>query len=189
MPKYLLLLICLLHWHTANAQKRIVVYDLETRTPIQKTRIRVDRMRTFSTDLRGTFVTPIKFDTLEISGAKYLTCKVAYKAVGDSIGLIPNAHNLSEVVIYGEDLAKKLNNNIDRWTTQDLQEIVMQNSNGGVGIDLVSLLDFKGRARAKRTRKVKSALEKLDVDSEDPIEQAYINAMKQKQKQAGETKE
>ena len=65
----------------------------------------------------------------------------------------------------------------------------MQNSNGGVGIDLVSLLDFKGRARAKRTRKVKSALEKLDVDSEDPIEQAYINAMKQKQKQAGETKE
>ena len=65
----------------------------------------------------------------------------------------------------------------------------MQNSNGGVDIDLVSLLDFKGRARAKRTRKVKSALEKLDVDSEDPIEQAYINAMKQKQKQAGETKE
>ena len=189
MPKYLLLLICLLHWHTANAQKRIVVYDLETRTPIQKARIRVDRMRTFSTDLRGTFVTPVKYDTLEISSAKYLTCKVAYKAVGDSIGLIPNAHNLSEVVIYGEDLAKKLNNNIDRWTTQDLQEIVMQNSNGGVGIDLASLLDFKGRARAKRTRKVKSALEKLDVDSEDPIEQAYINAMKQKQKQAGETKE
>lgn len=186
MRKYLVLLISLLCWHTAEAQKKVVVYDLETRTPIQKARIRVDRMRTYSTDMLGTFVTPVRYDTLEVSTPKHLTCKLAATAVGDSIGLIPQAHTLNEVEVYADDLGKRLNKNLDLWTTQDKKEIDMMSSSSGVSFDLVKVFDFKGRARAKRTRKVKSALDKMEVDSDDPIEQAYLKTLKDKKKREEE---
>ena len=182
MIKRLLLIAIILGMAVAaQAQKRIIVYDKETKVPVPKARVRVDRMRTFSTDYQGRFVAPARYDTLEIICPKYLTCKMAATAVGDSIGLIPSSHNLNEVVVYGEDLAKKLNRNLTNWTQQDPVETALKNAQSGVSLDVTKLLDFKTRARNKRMKKVGAALDQLAKDSDDPIEQAYIDAMRKRQ--------
>lgn len=171
----------------AVAQKRVVVYDLETRTPIQKARIRVDRMRTFSTDMLGTFVTPARYDTLEISTPKHLVRKLAASEVGDSIGLLLKAHTLGEVEVVGEDLSKRLQRNVDDWITKDRERNALNSNSGGiVSFDIVNVFDFKGKARRKRTRKVKQALADMEETEEDPIKRAYKNTIKNRRQQEEE---
>ena len=51
MIKSLLLIAIILGMAVAaQAQKRIIVYDKETKVPVPKARVRIDRMRTCSTD-------------------------------------------------------------------------------------------------------------------------------------------
>lgn len=181
MYRYLVLLLLVGFCHLSKAQKRVIVYDLETRTPLKSARLWVDRARTYSTDYTGHATLPAKFDSVAVSHAKYLTRKLSSQNLTDSIGLIPVGHTLDEVTVYGEDLSKRLNQNLDLWTKQNLKEIQLATAHSGIGdLDMLSVFDFAGKARRKRTRKVNESLKKLDQYSEDPIEQAYYETLKGK---------
>lgn len=165
----------------AKAQKRVVVYDLETHTPLRSARLWVDRARTYSTDYTGRATLPAKFDSVAVSHAKYLTRKLSSQNITDSIGLIPVGHTLDEVTVYGEDLSKRLNKNLDLWTKQNKKEIEMATAQSGIGnLDVIGFFDFAGKSRRKRTRKVNNSLKELEKYSDDPIEQAYYETLKEK---------
>lgn len=172
------------------AQKRVVIYDLETKVPIRQVRVRVDRARTFTTPYTGQLTLPAKFDTLIVSHPKYLSYTVAFKDVGDSIGLIPRTHTLGEVEVVAEDLSKRLRDNVNLWGITDPVENQLVNPKRSVAdFDFFNMFDFKGKARKKRTRKVKKALG--DLDEKDPIKRAYEQSVKGKEEednQLGETK-
>ncbi len=172
---------------TVYAQKKVVIYDLETKVPIRQARVWVDHARTFTTPYTGVITLPEKFDTLVVSNPKYLTYTVTAKNVGDSIGLIPRTRTLGEVEILGEDLTKRFDKNLSEWRKQDKKELAMIHPKTSLAdFDFVRLFDFKGRARRKRTRKVTEALIKMETQEQDPIKRAYEKAMKEKGEQEEE---
>lgn len=164
------------------AQKRVVIYDLETKVPIRQVRVRVDRARTFTTPYTGRLILPEKFDTIIVSHPKYLSCSVSFNEVGDSIGLIPRTHTLGEVEIVAEDLSKRLRDNVKQWGVVDRTEGQLENPKQSLAeFDFFHVFDFKGKARQRRTRKVKKALGNLD--EKDPIKRAYEQAVKGKEEE------
>ena len=187
--RILLLFFCIISLPTF-AQKRVLIYDLETKVPIRQARVRVDRARTFTANYTGQIMLPAKFDSIIVTHPKYLSLTLAAKNVGDSIGLIPKTHTLGEVEVIGEDLSKKLQQNVESWLKTDREKNAMQNVGaGGASFDIVEVFDFKGKARRKRTRKVKEALIKMDETEKDPIKRAYKEAIKNKQREEEEKEE
>ena len=151
---------------SAYAQKKVVIYDLETRVPIRQVRVRVDKSRTYTTPYTGQLVLPEKFDTITVSHPKYLTHSMGFKEVGDSIGLIPRTRTL--------------------WGVTDPKERQLLNPKTSVvDFNFVEIFDFKGRARRRRTRKVKQALQKMD--EKDPVKRAYEATVKDKGEKKEET--
>ncbi len=176
---FFFLLLCLASW-SVYAQKRVVIYDLETKVPIRQVRVRVDRARTFTTPYTGQLTLPEKFDSIIVSHPKYLTYSVAFKDVADSIGLIPRTHTLGEVEIVADDLSKRLRDNVNQWGITDRTEGQLANPKTSVAdFDFFPVFDFKGNARKRRTRKVKKALGNLD--EKDPVKRAYEEAVKGKE--------
>ena len=171
---------------SAYAQKKVVIYDLETRVPIRQVRVRVDKSRTYTTPYTGQLVLPEKFDTITVSHPKYLTHSMGFKEVGDSIGLIPRTRTLGKVEVVGEDLSKRLRENVEQWGVTDPKERQLLNPKTSVvDFDLVKIFDFKGRSRRRRTRKVKQALQKMD--EKDPVKRAYEATVKDKGEKKEET--
>ena len=168
------------------AQKKVVIYDLETRVPIRQVRVRVDKSRTYTTPYTGQLVLPEKFDTITVSHPKYLTHSMGFKEVGDSIGLIPRTRTLGEVEVVGEDLSKRLRENVEQWGVTDPKERQLLNPKTSVvDFNFVEIFDFKGQARRRRTRKVKQALQKMD--EKDPVKRAYEATVKDKGEKKEET--
>ncbi len=177
--RFFFLLLCLVSL-LGYAQKRVVIYDLETKVPIRQVRVRVDRARTFTTPYTGQLSLPEKFDTIMVIHPKYLTMSLSFKEVGDSIGLIPRTHTLGEVEVVGEDLSKRLNDNLKHWGVIDPTELQLANPKSSVAdFDFFSVFDFKEKARQRRQRKVKKALGELD--EKDPIKRAYEEMEKKKE--------
>ncbi len=105
---------------------------------------------------------------------------LSFKEVGDSIGLIPRTHTLGEVEVVGEDLSKRLNDNLKHWGVIDPTELQLANPKSSVAdFDFFSVFDFKEKARLRRQRKVKKALGELD--EKDPIKRAYEEMEKKKE--------
>ena len=171
-------LLCLLPL-TMAAQKNVVIYDLENKVPIRQARVRVDGVRTFTTPYTGQIVLPEKFDSIIVSHPKYLQTTLKHDAVTDSIGLIPKTHTLGEVEIVAEDLAKRLQKNVEDWGLTDKTERQLVSPKTSLAeFDFVQIFDFKGKARRKRTRKVKKALSEMDNDEKDPVIRAYKETVK-----------
>ena len=111
---------------------------------------------------------------------------MGFKEVGDSIGLIPRTRTLGEVEVVGEDLSKRLRENVEQWGVTDPKERQLLNPKTSVvDFDLVKIFDFKGRSRRRRTRKVKQALQKMD--EKDPVKRAYEATVKDKGEKKEET--
>lgn len=181
--RFLFVLLCFLPLSMA-AQRRVVIFDLETKVPIRQARVRVDKARTFTTPYTGQVVLPEKFDTVVVSHPNYLTTGLSGSMVGDTIGLIPKAHTLTEVEVVADDLSKRLKQNVEEWGLMDKTESQLANPNESlVEFDIVKMLDFKGRARRKRTRKVKKALVEMENQEKDPIVKAYKDTVKPDEQQ------
>ena len=171
---------------SAYGQKKVVIYDMETRVSIRQVRVRVDKARTFTTPYTGQLVLPEKFDSISVTHPKYLTHAMGFKEVGDSIGLIPRTRTLGEVEVVGEDLSKRLRENVEQWGVTDPKERQLINPKTGLAnFDIVEVFDFKGKARRRRTRKVKEALKKME--DKDPVKRTYEATVKDKGEKKEET--
>lgn len=179
------LLLCLFFTVSAlslHAQRSIVVYNLDTKTPLRGVRIWTNTNHTDTTNYLGRCSLPEQFDTLVVSKPGFLAARLPRKLVTDSIPLLPNAHRLGEVVVYGNDLSKRLNESANQWA-KDAATTAPQPS--GIIFDFFNLFDFRAHKQARQRKKLEKAFKKMDTYDEDPI----INAYKKTQEELKRQKE
>ena len=75
---------------------------------------------------------------------------------------------------------------MEQWGITDPKERQLINPKTGLAnFDIVEVFDFKGKARRRRTRKVKQALQKMDEKA--PVKRAYEATVKDKGEKKEET--
>jgi hypothetical protein len=179
------LLFCLFFTLSAlslHAQRSIVVYNLDTKTPLRGVRIWTNTNHTDTTNYLGRCSLPEQFDTLVVSKPGFLAARLPRKLVTDSIPLLPNAHRLSEVVVYGSDLSKRLNESVNQWTKAAATSVPQPS---GYSFDFFSLFDGRARRHARQRKELEKAFKKMNTYDEDPI----INAYKKTQEELKRQKE
>jgi hypothetical protein len=164
MQRLLLFLFFTLSALSLHAQRSIVVYNLDT------------------TNYLGRCSLPEQFDTLVVSKPGFLAARLPRKLVTDSIPLLPNAHRLSEVVVYGSDLSKRLNESVNQWTKAAATSVPQPS---GYSFDFFSLFDGRARRHARQRKELEKAFKKMNTYDEDPI----INAYKKTQEELKRQKE
>ncbi|SFG25277.1 hypothetical protein [Prevotella sp. KH2C16] len=151
------------------AQRQITVYDLDSKKPLRAVRVWTNTNYSDTTDYLGHCLIPQKFDTLVVSKPGYLPSRIPYNKVTDTIPLLSNYNRLDEVVVYGEDKSKKLNEDIKGWTYQDPTEYALQHP--VQGFNPFGLAFFLVQKASKlflhKHRKAPAAI------TEDPILKAY----------------
>lgn len=155
------------------AQRKVVIYDLETHTPLRRVLIWADRQLADSTDYRGQAVLPARFDTLLVSRPGYIALRIPAKSVGDSIPLLSKMNSISEVVVYGEDRTKAVQAAVDRWTKEERTEYALRHPKTGVSFDLQRLFDFRGRRARRQRKRMEQLFRQMDARENDPIIRAY----------------
>lgn len=155
----------------AMAQKTCVIADAETHVPIRDALVHTDNGVWARTDYRGYFTIKYPFDSAEVSKKGYLSTTVYLETLPDSVFLLPEAHQLSTVEVWG-----KANESINRMTERIQEEVAEQpEAVTGIGFDLLGLFDRRSRRDRKHLKKAKELLRQMD-EQRDPIIESYEQA-------------
>lgn len=136
------------------AQKRYVVRDMETKTPLRGVTVifnGIDSCRTV-TDYTGTFAAPDTARTFKLKHPKYEQRMMEQPEMTDTVELLPNMNKLNEVVIRG----KKRNISPEILGGAKMAAMTAPRQAATVNFDLMDLLTYKKR---KKTRKRIKAIE------------------------------
>lgn len=169
MLRFLPFCLALLFVQELAAQRRITVYDLDSKRPLRSARVWTNTNYSDTTDYLGHCLIPEKFDTLVVSKPGYMPSRIPFHMVGDTIPLLSNYNRLDEVVVYGEDKSKKLNENIKSWTYQDPTEYALQHPTYGFNILGLAALLVEKASKLLPHKHGKAP----EVDTEDPILKSY----------------
>ena len=86
-----------------RAQRQIIVMSYESRLPIREVYIRIDTCKApIVTNYQGIAVIPDTFVVATFSNKNHLQVKLSLEEISDSVWLIPKAHTLDEVVVWGQ---------------------------------------------------------------------------------------
>lgn len=86
-----------------QAQRQLVVVNVESKVPIRDVRVNTDHGQETRTAWNGLFTVPDTFTRIDLAHPEYERRYVLRSELhSDTIFLIPNIHALREVVIYGE---------------------------------------------------------------------------------------
>ena len=80
--------------HELAAQRRITVYDLDSKRPLRSARVWTNTNYSDTTDYLGHCLIPEKFDTLVVSKPGYMPSRIPFHMVGDTIPLLSNYNRL-----------------------------------------------------------------------------------------------
>lgn len=132
----------------STAQRRVVVRDMETGTPLRDVQVFVNGnygKRTV-TDYRGVFDVPDTARTLTFCHTMYERLTVDSSEVSDTIELLPNLNRMDEVVVYGK--RRGISPSIMMGVRSAAVSAPRQ---GGVGasFDMVDLFTWKKRKRQR----------------------------------------
>lgn len=170
--------------------KKFVVADIETRVPVRGVIVSTGDGYRDTTNYRGICFVPESFDTLTVAKANYLTERILPKDLRDSTFLIPNSHRISEVTVWGKDRATQLQENVEKWSRQGASKGYAPQ--GVASFDLAKMLDKRYRRDQKNLKKALENFEKMDVEDDDPIVNAYkktLEAERLKQEEAKKLEE
>lgn len=166
---------------SVKAQRKIVVYDAETKVPMRKVWVWADTQKCDSTNYLGQTTIPQQFDTLTIIKSKYLPLRIPARMVGDSISMIKDEKMIGEVVVYGKDMQAQLNKTIQGWMKADANERAMLDPSSGVTFDFFSMFDLKAKKHRKQRQRMLNSFKQMDKLDEDPIIQIYKETQKEQQ--------
>ena len=140
---------------SAIAQKRYVVVDVETRTPIGGVNVQSSVHRVDTTDWQGYISITDSCRTLSLTHVKYESRILNLDEVeGDTIFLISKLLGLNEVVVLGhgngEDKLKELKKQLKMQKT----EMQLAAANPAAGFNILGLFQklFKRRKESKKER-------------------------------------
>lgn len=178
---FILLFACIGTSLSVNAQRKIVVYDAETKVPMRKVWVWADTQKCDSTNYLGQTTIPQQFDTLTIIKSKYLPLRIPARMVGDSISMIKDEKMIGEVVVYGKDMQTQLNKTIQGWMKADANERAMLAPSSVGAFDFFSMFDFKAKKYRKQRQRMLNSFKQMDKLDEDPIIQIYKETQKEQQ--------
>lgn len=163
--------------------RRLVVADMETHVPVRGAIVSTKSGYRDTTNYRGICYIPAQFDTLSVSHAKYLTERLLTGEAKDSTFLLPNFHRLSEVTIWGDHRLSALDGVDDALKKEAPAHT---SAPAGLGLvvtfDFAKMLDKRYRRDMKHLRKTREVFKEMDKGDEDPIVNAYRQAMEEKKR-------
>lgn len=166
---------------SVQAQRQLIVFDPEVNQPVRNVMIWADHRLVDSTNYVGEAIIPEKFDTLTISKYGYVALQIPARWVSDSIPVIRNYGNIGEVIVYGNDKNReRLKNMVSEWSKEERIEYELRNPKTGIDFRLSDLFDARARRDRKNRKKMEKLFRKLDQYENDPIMQAYREALKEK---------
>lgn len=135
-----------------TAQRRYVVRDMETGTPLRGVTVifnGIDSCRT-ATDYTGTFTAPDSVRTLVLSHPKYEKRPMDRSEMTDTVELLPNMNKLNEVVIRGKmrTISPKV------FSDVKMAALTAPVNKGTMNFDMMNLLTY--RKRKKTQKRIKS---------------------------------
>lgn len=88
---------------SVRAQRQIIVMSYESQLPVREVYIRIDTCKTpIVTNYQGIAAIPDTFDVATFSNKNHQQLKLRSEDISDSVWLIPKAHTLDEVVVWGQ---------------------------------------------------------------------------------------
>lgn len=163
----------------ANTYRKVVIADMETRVPLRNVWVSTYQGFSDTTNYRGVCLLPRQFDTLYISKKGYMPVRIPFTAVKDTTYLLPEAHRINEVTIWGKDLANNLKKNVGMWSQQ-----ATQGAESPSGRDFLFFLDRRSIRDKKQLKKIKKIFKEWDEEeNKDPIMKAYRESLKEKERQ------
>ncbi len=166
---------------SAEAQKSCVIADAETHVPIKEALIHTDKGQWARSDYRGYWTMKYAFDSAEVKRPGYLPTHVRFETLPDTLFLIPEAKQLKEVEVWGEN----------QKSAQQMNEMVRKDAaqhggSGPSGHDFLGFLDKRGnrdRRHLEEAQKRQKEQEKKERESKtwsDALKEAYEETNKKK---------
>ena len=157
MQRTISLIIVILSAVYVSAQRKIVVVDMETHLPVADVSVKTDSARAVMTDRNGYANIPEQFDSISFSHMRYLSDKVTFEEMKDTMYLVPKNLMLPDVVVTGvnPDLKKAMKKNYERMLEQPTVK--------GLTFDFANIIDRRGRRDRKHYKKAKEILREWDA--------------------------
>lgn len=139
---------------SVRAQRQIIVMSYESQLPVRDVYIRIDTCQTpIITNYQGIAVIPDTFALATFSNKNHLQAKLRSDEIADSVWLIPKAHTLDEVVVWGKRKALSKRFALPKTTDPLLKQ------KGPSGTDILQTLsDLFHHRRKKLNEKAKEVL-------------------------------
>ncbi len=157
MQRTISLIIVILSAVYVSAQRKIVVVDMETHIPIAGVSVKTDSAHAVMTDINGIANIAERFDSISFSHMRYLSDKVTFEEMKDTMYLVPKNLMLPDVVVTGvnPDLKKAMKKNYERMLEQPTVK--------GLTFDFANIIDRRGRRDRKHYKKAKEILREWDA--------------------------
>ena len=157
MQRTISLIIVILSAVYVSAQRKIVVVDMETHIPIAGVSVKTDSVHAVMTDINGIANIAERFDSISFNHMKYLSDKVTFEEMKDTMYLVPKNLMLPDVVVTGvnPDLKKAMKKNYERMLEQPTVK--------GLTFDFANIIDRRGRRDRKHLKKAKEILREWDA--------------------------
>lgn len=161
MQRTISLIIVILSAVYVSAQRKIVVVDMETHLPVADVSVKTDSARAVMTDRNGVASISERFDSISFSHMRYLSDKVTFEEMKDTMFLVPKNLMLPDVVITGlnPDLKKALKKNHERI----MEQSTLQLKSNGLTFDFANMIDRRARRDRKHYKKAKKILREWDA--------------------------
>lgn len=144
----------------AQAQRRIVVIDMDTDLPVSGVSVKVDKERSVTTDHMGRVSVPVVFDSISFRHVRYEPERIALAEVPDTMYMLPVEHMLPEVNVSAA--SPELLAMFKGWAMAGAAIGAAEAPRGVVTFDFASVLDRRGRRDKKHLERAKKILKEWD---------------------------
>lgn len=158
----LLLLFCAI-FTEMQAQRRLVVIDMDTNLPVRDVSVRIDSQKVKQTDYLGRIDIPIAFDSIAFSHMRYEYERITMAELGDTMFLLPKEHMLPEVKVNA--IKPELMARLNAWVKKAAGEGAAFAPSGG--FDFFEIFDRRGRRDRKHLERAKKILKEWDEKPEE----------------------
>lgn len=144
----------------AEAQRVVVVCDIETHTPLRDVAVVTDEKYRDTTDYTGTLHLPVSFGEATFMRYGYIAYTAKCEQIADTVVLLPAMNALREVVVWGKDLRSEGLSVMLGGIQRSISE--MPRAKTGVSFDAAALFDRRGRRDKRHLEKAKEVLKEWD---------------------------
>ena len=161
-----LLLFCAI-FTEIQAQRRLVVIDMDTNLPVRDVSVRIDSQKVKQTDYLGRIDIPIAFDSIAFSHMRYEYERITMAELTDTMFLLPKEHMLPEVTV--TELDPRVKGLISAWAKEGAMQGAAEAPRGNITFyfDLANMLDRRGRRDRKHLERAKKILKEWDEKPEE----------------------